>query len=110
MIFGLVSNKEVITRKFEADIPDNLGYLPNYNLRTGENCLFLSSVKPLSFTNYNYGFIPSGTKGEKIFYEAPVENGNHNTQEGVLKKDIIQSPIFRKAIRQQRGLLPVDYI
>ncbi len=110
MLFGLVSTKEVITRKFEADIPDNLGYEPNYNQRAGTNCLFLSSAKPLSFSKYKYGFISSGTKGEKIYYEAPVENVTHHATAGVIRRDIIHSPTFRKAIRGQRGLLPMDYI
>ena len=110
MIFGLVSNKEAITRKFEADIPESLSYTANYNLREGANCIFLSSAQPQTFTNYRFGMIPCGSKGEKIFYQAQVENVTHHSTTGILRRDIIHSPYFQKAIRQQRGLLPVDYI
>ena len=109
MIFGLVSTKEILTKKFEASIPDKLEFIPNYNLRPGSTFLFLSSSKPNEFTNYRFGMVPSGSKDERILYEAPVENAKYHTHDVIIKKDIIFNPDFRKPIRQQRGLLPVDY-
>ena len=110
MIFGLVSPIEVIAKKFQASIPKNLVYIPNYNLRPSENILFLSSAKPQEFTNYRYGMVPSWVKEERILYEAPVENTNKPSHDVLIKKDIILSPDFRRPIREQRGILPVDYI
>jgi putative SOS response-associated peptidase YedK len=109
MIFGLVSKKEVFTRKFGAIIPDNVSYIPNYNLRPSESLLFLSSAKPYEFANYRFGMTPSWSKDERVLYEAPVENGKRQTHDVLIKKDIILSQDFRKPIREQRGLFPVDY-
>jgi putative SOS response-associated peptidase YedK len=50
--------------------------------------------------------IPFWTKNNKVYYHAPMEGSNH---EGNSKMGIILDPIFRKPIREQRGLLPVDY-
>ena len=109
MIFGLVSSTEAIYKNFSAAIPEKLGFTPNYNLRPGNEALFLSSAKATEFVSYRFGLTPFWAKGEKLLYEAPVE-GNKPMQPGdILKCGIILSPDFRKPIREQRGLLPVDY-
>lgn len=106
MIIGLVSAREAIERKFETEIPDRLEYLPNYNLREDMNCLFLISGK---FCMYSFGMTPSWSKEPVKVYMAQVENPKIQHRDGILRKDIILDPRFRKAIRSQRGILPVDY-
>lgn len=106
MIVGLVSNSEIIERKFEVRMPEKLEYLPNYNLHPGDDCVFVGTQKPNELITMHYGLIPFWTKDSKEYYHAPMEGSN---KEGSYKNGIILDPVFRKPIREQRGLLPVDY-
>jgi putative SOS response-associated peptidase YedK len=108
MIVGLVSTSAAIVKKFGASIPESLGYTPNYNIRQGSKCLFLSSDNPYEFVHYRYGMTPFWSKEERILYEAPVE-GNRKLPDGFLKPGIIHHNDFRLPIREKRGILPVDY-
>lgn len=109
MIIGLVSSPEVIYKRFEAAVPEKLNYVSNFNLRPGNEMLFLSSAKPTEFVSYRFGMTPFFSKTEKLLYEAPVEGEKLREPGDNLKVGIILSPNFRKPIREQRGLLPVDY-
>jgi putative SOS response-associated peptidase YedK len=110
VLFGLVSKSEVIEKKFNVSLEEKLWYTPNYNLRPSDQMLFLSSAKPDEFLNFRYGMTPSGSIHEKIIFEAPVEKGSHQLNDPTIKKDIILNKDFRKQIREQRGILPVDYL
>ncbi len=109
MIVGLVSAKETLKRKFEVEMTEKLEYLPNYNIQPNRTCIFISSDKPGQFSEYHYGMIPSWSKEPVPYYHAPVESHKTEHKEGILRKDIILDQSFRKPIRSQRGILPIDY-
>ena len=110
LIAGLVSNDELILERFNGISLGKITHLPDYNIRQGNHTLFLSSMKRHEFMIFRYGMAPSGAKEDRITFEVPVEAPWRTIHdEHILKKDIIMSPDFRKQIRGQRGLMPVDY-
>jgi putative SOS response-associated peptidase YedK len=108
MILGLLSDSEIIERKFASSIPTKNEYTPNFNQKVGNSFLFLSSSNK-EFETFQHGMIPSFLKNSTPLYYAPVEGDKIDTETDHLKKGIIQSKYFRRSIREQRGLLPVDY-
>lgn len=108
MKFGLVTVKEAIEKRFEVVLPDGVEYVPNYNICKDSMSLVLSSENSNQFRSYHYGLISSGAKNPYKIYHVPIENQKSEHREGILKKDIIQDPIFQKAI-SQRCSIPVDY-
>lgn len=106
MIVGLVSSKEKLEMRFEAQVPEEIECTANYNIRPGDDCLFLASDDMYHFGRMRYGMVPFWSNKEKFLYEAPIEGHKH---EESFKKGIILDNAFRKPIREQRGILPVDY-
>lgn len=105
MIFGLVSYSDVISKKFEININDDIDFLPNFNLQPNDECLFLSSHKTSAFVKMKYGMIPFWYNSKHCLYEAPMEGSSKSFN----KFGIVMTPEFRKPIREQRGILPVSY-
>jgi len=90
-------------------MPETVCYFPSYNRRPGDMMQFLSSHRPHEFSSFRFGMTPGNYKEDKPIFDAPVEGDRHVTDDGILKKGIIQSALFRKQIREQRGILPLDY-
>lgn len=106
MIVGLVSEKEKIEDILEIRFGARLEYGKNYNIHPGEESIFLSSEKPTELIKMRSGLTPFWSKNEIVYHEAPLE-GSDNKQFN--KLGIVQDIAFRKPIRENRGLLPVDY-
>ena len=110
MIAGLVSTNDSIEKRFNRASLGKITHLPDYNIRPGDHTLFLSSSKANEFKTFRYGMVRSGTNEERLLFEIPIEAPWRKIHdEHILRKDIISSPDFRKHIRGQRGLMPVDY-
>ncbi len=109
MIFGLLKERITLERKFEVMMPETVSYTPNYNFRPGDMMPFVSSHRAHEISSFRFGMTPGSYKEESLILEAPLEGDRHISDDGILKKGIIQSPLFRKQIREQRGVLPVDY-
>jgi putative SOS response-associated peptidase YedK len=107
--YGLLSKKEIIENRFQAKIPDGLNYSPHYNLKCEGNCMVLTSANPMKFVSLWHGMVPFWSKEERVLYEAPIEGHVLSHDVDHTKRGIILSQDFRKPIRQQRGILPVDY-
>jgi putative SOS response-associated peptidase YedK len=106
MIIGLVSNKMAVENRIEVTMPEGLGYEPNYNVHPGDDCIFISSLKSTEFIKMQWGLKPFWSKDEKAYPFAPLEGlarSNFN------KLGIFQDTVFRRPIRESRGIIPVDY-
>ncbi len=106
MIVGLVSDKEKIESILELRFGEGIDYEKNYNIHPGQECIFLSSDKPTELTKMRSGLTPFWSKNEIIYHEAHLEGSNNKH---FTKLGIVQDIAFRKPIRENRGLLPVDY-
>ena len=111
LVLGQISNREELEQKFEIEfrVKSN-NFVPNYNLRPGSQATVITTDFPQSFTAYAYGLTPFWASNKVTLYEAPVDGDIPvYPPKGTLHKRIIQMPAFRKPIRQQRCIIPVDY-
>jgi putative SOS response-associated peptidase YedK len=106
MVIGLVTKKEAIENRIEFTIPEALCYEPNYNIHPGSDCIFLSSQKPTEIIKMQWGLRPFWSKVEKAYPFAPLEG---SARSNFSKLGIVQDTVFRRPIRENRGLVPIDY-
>ena len=69
----------------------------------------VSCQQARSFTSLHYGMVPFWSREAVYHYESPVE-GSENPGTENSKKRIILHPNFRRPIRENRCLIPADYV
>ena len=108
VIIGQVSGKEALEEKFEIPFLEDQVFQGNYYTDRHENAWILTYRKHFEFAHYHYGMVPFWSKSAVYHYESPVE-GTLNPGIERTKKRIILHPSYRKPIRENRCLVPVDY-
>ncbi len=62
-----------------------------------------------SFINIKYGLIPFWQSSSKMYATAPIDGETIQPESEGIKARIINIPAFRKPIRENRCIIPVDY-
>ena len=111
ILFGQISGKDALEYKFDAkfSIKSN-SFSPGYCIYENEQTTLITSQAPEEFSQFTYGLTPFWASKKITIFDAPVD-GDVPTYppKNKLHKRIIQMPAFRKPIREQRCLIPVDY-
>ena len=106
----VVTKVKEIEKKFGVTMPKGFDFAPTTNLAPGAQGLVITNDQPKSLQMFRFGFTPSWSKDGKLFINARSE-GDHNPDN---RKDyrgakgIIDKPLFRRAIRNQRCLVLAD--
>ena len=108
LIIGQVSGKEAFEQKFEISFSGNQLFRTKYLLDQGEKAWIISCQDKYTFSQFHYGMVPFWSKRPVYHYESPVE-GSINPGAEKVRKRIIVHPSFRRPIRENRCLVPVDY-
>lgn len=111
-VFGQVSDKMTFEQIYDANIHSNSNSISvNYNISKGNSALLLTSDSPKQFISYEYGLTPFWSSNKITLFDAPVDGDvpSHPPKKE-LHKRIIQMPAFRKPIREQRCIIPADYV
>ena len=109
LIIGQVSGKEIYEQHFELTFSEKQQFQPNYFVdRTSRAWIIINQHKYV-FSLFHYGMVPFWLRKAIMHFESPVE-GSENPGSERLKKRIIIHPSFRRPIRENRCLIPADYI
>lgn len=108
--YVIVSLLEAIEKRFDVSTPESGQYQPNTNISHGNLAPVITSSQPNKLQFFQFGFTPAWAKKQYYMINARSE-GDHNKQNdpkytGAM--GIISKPMFRKAIRSQRCLIPAD--
>jgi putative SOS response-associated peptidase YedK len=111
VIIGQVSNKKVFESQFGVYFNDNLEYNNNYFIDGEGELPIITCQQKNVFTFFHYGMVPFWSGKKNLHFEAPVEGEiDENSESESLKRRIIIHPAYRKPIRENRCLIPADYI
>ncbi len=107
VIIGQVSETTYYEDFYEVNFKGDRD--PHWNLQVGASCYAIITSQEHQLTSLNYGLVPFWSTKKEIYHSAPIE-GDHILEEGVeIKPRIIQTPAFRKPIRDTRCIVPADY-
>ncbi|MFY0651371.1 MAG: SOS response-associated peptidase [Cyclobacteriaceae bacterium] len=106
--YVLVTKIKKVEKRF--NVQSNIEFEPNTNISTGELAPVIASNDPSSLSLFEFGFTPFWSEKKTYMINARSE-GNKNKENdpnysGAM--DIVNKPMFRKAIRSQRCLVPAD--
>ncbi len=82
---------------------------PEWNMQVGASCFAIITSREHEFTNLNYGLVPFWSTKKELFHSAPIDGGRAISEGEEIKPRIIQTPAFRKPIRDTRCIVPADY-
>lgn len=106
--YSLVSNLEVIEKRFQVHAP--FGSFLNPNISIADAAPVITSQNPRELQLYQFGLQPSWAQKSMVLINARSEGdhnpGNQTHYQGAM--GIIQKPAFRKPIRSQRCLVIAD--
>jgi len=107
--YTIVSKIKAIEKRFNVKAPE-VDFDPNYNVSAGNLAPVITGSKPGELQFFQFGFTPSWAK--KNMYVINARSEGDNNQDNDIKytggMGIIAKPMFRKAIRSQRCLIPAD--
>jgi putative SOS response-associated peptidase YedK len=106
----LVQTAEFLERRFEVSAPAGLEWVPSYNIAPGKMAPVITNQDPDHLQLFRFGFTPSWASKATMTINARSE-GDHNPENDPLyngAKGIITKPAFKRAIREQRCLIPAD--
>jgi putative SOS response-associated peptidase YedK len=106
----LIQKAEVLEKRFGVIVPDTIQLVPSYNIAPGKPAPVITSDHPHEIQLFRFGITSSRMTKPGLFINAcsegdhtPNNNPPDNGAEGIISK-----PAFRKAIRNQRCLIPAD--
>ncbi len=108
VIIGQVAVKEAYEQHFELAFVENQDFQPNYFIERNAKVWIISSHQKYCYSQFHYGMVPFWSRRPVMHYESPVE-GSINPGAERLKKRIIIHPSYRRPIRENRCLIPIDY-
>lgn len=106
----LVQQIEVLEKRFNVTIADDVEYHPSYNISPGKYAPVITSDDPHQLSLFQFGMTPFWAKKPMYLFNARAE-GDHNPENDPDyrgARGIISKPAFRKPIRSQRCLVPAD--
>ncbi|MGB0390122.1 MAG: SOS response-associated peptidase [Salibacteraceae bacterium] len=108
--YVVVSKVKAVEKRFNVSAPKTAEFIPNINISHGNLAPVITSDNPSELQFFQFGFTPSWAKKQTYIINARSE-GDHNKEDDPHfhgSMGIIQKPMFRKAIRSQRCLVPAD--
>lgn len=105
-----ISKVKTIEKRFNVVAPTPVSYKPNINISHGNVAPVITNDKPKELQFFQFGFTPSWAQKQTYIVNARSE-GDLNKEDSPTfsgSMGIIQKPMFRKAIRSQRCLVPAD--
>lgn len=105
-----ISKLKAVEKRFNVTTPQPELYQPSANVSIGEFAPVITSTHPHEISFFKFGFTPTWAKKQMYLINARAE-GDHNKSNDPRytgAKGIINKPVFRKAIRSQRCLVPAD--
>ncbi len=109
--YTVVSKLKIIEKEFQVDVSEVLDrFIANPNIAPGDDALVITDAAPDRVQLFQFGFTPHWAKKKMYVINARSE-GDHNKENQSAytgAKGIINKPMFRKAIRQQRCLVIAD--
>lgn len=109
LIIGQVSGKDVYEQQFELSFGRDVPFQSNYFIERLAKAWIITHQNDNVFKQVHYGMIPYWSRKPLVHFESPVE-GSENPGSERLKRRIIIHPSYRKPIRENRCLIPVDYV
>jgi putative SOS response-associated peptidase YedK len=111
LIIGQLSDKKIMEAQFRVSFSDNQEFINNYFIDKGDEIFTITCQQKQNFSTLHYGMVPFWAGKKMLHFESPVEGEiDENAEPGILKKRIIIHPSYRKPIRENRCLVPADYI
>lgn len=111
ILIGQISKGKEIEHLFNAQyITANGSLQPEYVIAPSKTAFVITSEHSNKVLPLNYGLTPFWSSNKIVFNEAPVDGDvpSHPPKKEIQKR-ILQMPAFRKPIREQRCIIPVDY-
>ena len=108
VIIGQVSGQEIYEQQFELTFSNKQLFSPNYFIERTAKAWVINRESKDSFSYFNYGMVPFWSRKPVMHFESPVE-GSVNPGAERLRKRIIIHPSYRRPIRENRCLIPIDY-
>lgn len=101
---------ELLEKRFNIEIPENIFYKPAYNISPGNNALVITNKEPHLGQMFRFGLVPFWAKKDMYLINARAEGDNNkqNNPAEYIKRGIVKKPAFRKPIRSQRCLVIAD--
>jgi putative SOS response-associated peptidase YedK len=111
VIIGQLSDKKTMESQFEISFGENQEFINKYYIDREDEIYVITSQQKHNFNILHYGMVPFWSGKKILHFESPVEGEiDEQTEPGNLKKRIIIHPAYRKPIRENRCLIPADYI
>lgn len=109
IIIGQISDRKIYEEHFGITFQGNQTFHPSYFIERLQKALVVNQQRQPVFMEFNYGMVPFWSRKPIMHFESPVE-GSENPGSERLKKRIIIHPSFRRPIRENRCLIPADFI
>jgi len=108
--YVLVQKVEVLEKRFLVKAIPGLLFEPNVNIGIGDPALVITDAEPDLLQPFIFGMTPFWAKKPMYLFNARAEGDRNaeNDPQYTGGLDIINKPAFRKAIRNQRCLIPAD--
>ncbi len=105
-----VQKVEVIEKRFNVKVPDDVGYKPSYNISPGQLAPVITNENPNQLQMYRFGLTPFWSKKPMYLFNARAEGDKNkdNDPSYTGSKEIFKKPAFRKSFRSQRCLVIAD--
>ena len=108
--YVIISTLEKIEKRFDVKATNASEHKMNVNVATGEKAPIVTNTEPQQLQFFRFGFTPSWAEKASYLINARSE-GNFNKENAMNytgSKGILQKPMFKQAIRQQRCLVIAD--
>ncbi len=108
--YVLTQKIEVIEKRFNVTLKDDVDYKPSYNIAPGQDALVITGPDTPELKKLRFGMTPFWAKKKMMLVNARAEGDRNKENDPTYRgaKDIINKPAFRKPIRSQRCLVIAD--
>lgn len=105
-----VQKAEVIEKRFNVSVPDEVGYAPSYNISPGQKAPVITNEDPGIVQMFQFGLTPFWSKKPMYLFNARSEGDKNKENDPYYKGslEIVRKPAFRKPIRSKRCLVVAD--
>jgi putative SOS response-associated peptidase YedK len=105
-----VQKVEVIEKRFNVKVPDDVGYKPSYNISPGQQAPVITNENPDELQMYQFGLTPFWSKKPMYLFNARAEGDKNkeNDPDYTGSKEIFRKPAFRQSFRSKRCLVIAD--
>ena len=109
LIIGQVSEKKVYEQQYKLAFNQGQHFYPKYFIERMSIVWVMLPQEGGVFSQLHYGMVPFWSHKPVIHFESPVE-GSVNPGAERLKKRIFLHPSYRRPVRENRCIIPVDYV